>query len=52
MSKDDVEKEDIIETEKAVIRIHGEPNIAAWAKKVKQVLDDLEAGRYNNEKDK
>lgn len=31
----------------------GEINIDAWARKIKQVLDDLEAGRYDkgNNKD-
>jgi hypothetical protein len=36
---------------KANVTVIGEPNIDIWAKKIKQILDDLEAGRYENEEE-
>lgn len=41
----------IKETDRSVVRLHGKPNIEAWSKKIKQVLDDLEAGRYKDDKE-
>ncbi len=36
------------------VTVVGEPNIDRWARKIKQVLDDLDAGKFkveeNNEK--
>ncbi|KML29234.1 hypothetical protein [Priestia aryabhattai] len=35
--------------EKAIVKTYGEPNIKAWAKKLKQVYEDMKAGRYDKE---
>lgn len=39
----------VYEDDVAIVRFHGKPNIKRWAIKVKQILDDLEAGRYEDE---
>ncbi|MCM3160968.1 hypothetical protein [Metabacillus litoralis] len=52
MKKDEVVKKEIYRSKcgDQTITYSGKPNTDNWARKIKQVLDDLEAGRYDNEK--
>ncbi|WP_088052866.1 hypothetical protein [Virgibacillus dakarensis] len=46
------EVENIVAGKKVTVITKGEPDIDTWAKKVKQVYEDMEAGRYKEEAEK